>query len=215
MRPRDPIDAALCDVLARKAAAGDEKAWQQLAGHLWPACLRIVGKSRALRRFGASEDRVRDVVTDLFGNLGGNGAHGLQLYTRWRERSPDKTFADWLRIVLANAVRDHVRDHADESVGAEAGRAEPSVNWLLNEFARSGAVEEIGERPAVTAAQTARQLLAYAQRHLPPDQHRALLLWLDGGRFEEIAGEAGDAEAAKKLLRAAVAVLRRQFAAGE
>jgi len=210
---RDPIDSDLCDALARRAIAGDADAWRELVGHLWTPALRIVATSRSMRRFGATPDHAKDVVTNVLGKLGDAGARGLKLYGPWRERSPDKTFADWIRIVLANAVRDYVRDHAAES--PEAERRELSVTRLLNQFATSGAIEEIGERPAVTAAQTARQLRAYAERHLPEAELRVLMLWIEGSTFEEIAAEIGhgDAEATRKQLRAAVAVLRRRFAA--
>jgi DNA-directed RNA polymerase specialized sigma24 family protein len=210
--PPDQIDAARCEALVHRATAGDAEAWKELVGHVWPACLRIVASSRTLRSFGASPDHVQNVVTNLIGKLGDDDARGLKLYAPWRERNPDKTFEDWLRIVLANAVRNYVRDHAGES--PEAERKDLNATRLLNLFTRSGAAEEIGERPAVTAEQTARQLLAYAARQLPEDQHRALMLWIDGSAFGEIAVELGlgEPEAAQKQVRAAIAVLRRQFA---
>ncbi len=80
-----------------------------------------------------------------------------------------------------------MRDHKGELTENE----DLSATRLLNQFTRSGASEEIGERPAVTAAQTARQLREYAARHLPEEQHRALMLWVDGGTFDEIAAELG------------------------
>jgi DNA-directed RNA polymerase specialized sigma24 family protein len=210
--PPDPLDAARCDALARRAAAGDGAAWQELVGHVWPVCQRIVGSNRAMRRFGVSTDRVSDVVTNLLGKLGGEGARGLKLYVGWLERHPDRTFADWIRIVTANAARDYVRDHEAELL-ASADQAEPSVTGLFNQFTTSGALDEIGERPALTAAQTARQLRAYAERHLPADQLQALMIWIDKGGYPEIAAELGldGPEAAKRLVRAALAVLRRQF----
>lgn len=202
------IDAALCDDLARRTLAGDRAAWEALLVHLWPACRRIVASSRAMRRFGASPDHVADVVTNLVGKLGSDDWRGLRLYAPWRARHADKTFADWIRIVTANVVRDYIRDHADAE-----GR-DPSVHRLLNQFTISGAVEEIGERPAITAAQTAQQLLAYAEGHLPAPQHRALMLWIEGASDEDIAADLGleDPADGRKLLRAAVATLRRQFA---
>lgn len=213
--PREPIDAALCEALARRAIAGDGRAWQEMVGHLWSPCLRIVAKSRAMRSFGATSDHVADVVTNLFGKLGDDGARGLKLYGPWHDRHPQKAFDDWIRIVLANAVRDYVRDHAGESPGAE--RRDLSVTRLLNQFTTSGALDEIGERPAMTAAQTARQLLTYAKRHVPADQCRALMLWIEGNSFEEVAADLalGDAESARKQVRAAVAVLRRRFVGEE
>ena len=165
-----------------------------------------------MRAFGASPDQVEDVVTKVLGKLGDGGARGLKLYALWREENPGKTFEDWIRIVLANAVRDYVRDHADESPAA--ARKELSVTRLLNEFTRSSAIEEIGERPALTEAQTVKKLLVYAAQHLPEDQYQALMLWLDRHKPDEIAKELGleGPEAAQKLVRAAIAVLRRQFA---
>jgi hypothetical protein len=66
----------------------------------------------------------------------------------------------------------------------------------------------------MTAAQTARQLLEFAREHLPEDQLGALMMWLEGATFEEIAEELGlgEPEAARKTQRAAVAALRRHFA---
>jgi DNA-directed RNA polymerase specialized sigma24 family protein len=195
-----------------RAVAGDDKAWQALVGHLWTPALRIVTATSAMRRFGATPDHARDVLTNLFGKLGDHDTRGLKLYGPWRARSPDKTFADWIRIVIANAVRDYVRDHA--SASPEAERKDISVTRLLNQFTTSSALNEIGERPAYTAAQTARQLRAYAERHLPAAELRVLMLWIEGSGFDEIAAELGhaDAEATRKQLRAAIAVLRRKFA---
>jgi len=192
--------------------AGDRKAWELLVGHLWPACVRIVASRSAMRQLGSSQDHVANVVTNLIGKLGDEDGRGLRLYGPWRARNPEKSFDDWIRIVAANTVRDYVRDHANE-LATDAPK-EIGVKRLLNEFTTSGATREIGERPPFTAAQTARQLLAYASGHLPEDQHRALMLWIEGSGFDEIAGELGlgGAEAAAKLVRAAVAVLRRQFA---
>jgi hypothetical protein len=213
--PPDVIDAALCETLASRASAGDGGAWRELVGHLWTPAVRIVAASRAMRRFGASQDHVKDVVTNVFGKLGDHGARGLKLYAPWHERNPDKAFPDWIRIVLANAARDYVRDHAGESPQVE--RKEMSVRRLLNQFSTSGAVEEIGERPAITEALTARQLRSYAERHLGADECRVLTLWIEGSGFEEIAAQLGhaDGEVARKQLRAAIAVLRRKFARDE
>jgi DNA-directed RNA polymerase specialized sigma24 family protein len=214
VRPKDPIDASLCEELVGRVTAGDRQAWEQLVGHVWPACVRIVASRSAMRQIGSSQDHVENVVTNLIGKLGDDDARGLRLYGPWRTRNPDKSFDDWLRIVAANTVRDYVRDHANEL--ATSSPKEIGVKRLLNEFTTSGAVKEVGERPPFTAAQTAKQLLAYAKGHLPDDQYRALMLWIDGGGFAEIAGDLGlgEAKAAERLVRAAVAVLRRQFAGG-
>jgi hypothetical protein len=90
---------------------------------------------------------------------------------------------------------------------------EPLAKRLLNELAKQLPLDDVGVRPPVTDAQTARQLLEFAQRELPPDQRTALLEWLQGASFEMIAETSAlpGPEDAKRLVRAAVAVLRRQF----
>jgi hypothetical protein len=58
-----------------------------------------------------------------------------------------------------------------------------------------------------------RQLLEFACARLPPDQYRALVLWIEDATFAEIdAAIAGAAEGeGQRLVRAAVATLRRHF----
>jgi DNA-directed RNA polymerase specialized sigma24 family protein len=202
------VDLAEGEKLAARAADGDKAAWTALVERLWDPLHRLLRTNRSMG--GArSEDDVRDVLTKLFSKLGAQNGRGLKLYGAWRARHPDKTFEDWLRIVAKNVVRDRAR----ETLGARGPSGEPSVKRLLNEFAASPCIESLGFRPPVTAAQTARQLLAFARSHLPREQHLALRLWLDGASFEEIEGECElEKDAARKLVRAAVAVLRRQFA---
>jgi hypothetical protein len=118
-----------------------------------------------------------------------------------------------MHIVVANAIRDHVRTTLGES---KAPRTDAlSVKRLLNEFAASPALKELGVRPPITAAQTARQMLEFAERRLPPDQYLALTHWIDGASFAEIEAELGEAAPgqAQRLVRAAVATLRRHFSA--
>jgi hypothetical protein len=115
-----------------------------------------------------------------------------------------------MRIVAANLVRDYVR----EQMGSRrANLDEPSPKRILNEFSMSPALDELGVRPPMTAAQTARELLDFARTRLSPLQLRALALWLEGTSFDpmdqELEVAAGEG---RKLLRAAVAVLRRHFA---
>ncbi len=215
MLPRIELDHHRCEQLASRAVVGDGVAWQELVEYLWPICSAIVRSDRTLRKMGRLDDRVRDVVTALMYKLGRDQGRGLKLYFSWIERHSDKTFGDWIRIATKNALRDYIRAELGE-VDSDAPTSEPSPKRLLNEFARSGFVEERGVRPPYTAAQLARQLLEFAQGGLPPDQFRALSLWLDGAGFEEIAVELGleSPEAARNLVRAALAVLRRKFNPG-
>jgi DNA-directed RNA polymerase specialized sigma24 family protein len=207
-----PVDWTRCEALAARAADGDAAARRELMEALWPTWLGLVRGSRAMGPLARSEDDVHDVLTKLVEKLGRADGHGLRLYRSWIERHPEKTFEDWICIVVANAVRDHVRRQLGEAKGPPS-TGEPSIKRLLNEFASSPALERLGVRPPLTAAQTARQLLEFARERLPADQYGALTRWIDGATFEEIEEELGlrEAGAGRKLVRAAVAVVRRHF----
>ena len=182
--------------------------------HLWPFWQHAVRTSRALGPLVRSEDTVHDVVAALVEKLGPEAGAALGLYPAWRAANPEKTFADWIRIVTAYAVRDHVRRALGRGRARDAEL--PSPKRLLNELAASPMADDpaLAVHPAMTVAQTARQLLAWADGRLAPDQLRALVLWMEGAEVDEIGEElcGGDAEAARRLTRAAVAALRRHFA---
>ena len=207
------IDVALCESLAKRAAAGDAEACKNLVEHLWPAWIGMVRSSRSMGALARSEDHVHDVVARLVEKLGRADGRGLRLYPAWRERNPTKTFGDWIRIVTKNAIRDYAREKLGSS---RAPPGEISAKRLLNEFASSPVLEELGVRPPLTAAQTARELFEFAETRLAVDQLQALRMWLEGATFEDMAQELGVApDETRKLLRAGVATLRRHFAAAE
>jgi DNA-directed RNA polymerase specialized sigma24 family protein len=211
------MDLALCDRLAARARGGDRAARRDLVQHLWPVWRRIVQASRSLGPFAKSRDHVDNVVGSLVEKIGREDGRALDLHAAWRERHPEKTFEDWIHIITANAVKDYVRRQlgAGPSRGAEGVDGErplPSAKRLLNEFSVSPHVDHVGVRPPMTAAQTARQMLEFAREHLAEDQRAALNLWLEGADFDEIGDELGlPASAPQKLVRAAIANLRRAF----
>jgi DNA-directed RNA polymerase specialized sigma24 family protein len=210
-----PLDLARCESLAADAADGDADAWKALVTALWPTLRELARSNRSLATLGGAGDAVEDVVARVVGRLGRGDGHGLRMYDAWHERHPDRTFEDWIRIVTANAVRDHLRDKLGDSRTEPQPEGVPSVKRLINEFAVSTGLENIGVRPPLTAAQTARELLEYAHAALPDEQFGALRLWLEGAEFDEIEEHLGltNPGAGKKLVRAAVAVLRRRFGA--
>jgi hypothetical protein len=209
-----PLDLPLCEALAARSADGDGDAWRALVAHLWPFWQHAVRTSRALGPLARSEDTVHDVVAALVEKLGPEAGAALGLYPAWRAANPDRTFEDWIRIITAYAVRDYVRRALGR--GKTKDPELPSPKRLLNELATSPLADDpaLAVRPSMTMAQTARQLLAWAEGRLAKDQLRALMMWMEGAEVDEIGEEmcAGDAEAARKLMRAAVAVLRRHFA---
>jgi len=204
------LDEALCHRLALSGATGDPAACKALVEHLWPYWLRTVRASRALGAFAQSEDHVRDVAVRVMEKIGRADGHGLRLYAPWCERNPTKGFGDWIRIVTKNVIRDYVREQLGSPRETEDGI---SRKRLLNDFASSPALEELGIRPPITLAQTARELIEFARARLPADQLQALGSWVAGGSFADTAAELGvSAELVQKLVRSAIATLRRQFA---
>jgi DNA-directed RNA polymerase specialized sigma24 family protein len=211
---RAPVDWKRCEALAARGADGDARALQELVEALWPAWMGLVRGSRAMASLSRSEDDVHDVLLKLVEKID-RGGRTLGHYPPWREQHPDKTFEDWMGIVVANAIRDHLRERLGPTRAPDSPD-DPSVKRLFNEFACSPALEQLGLRPPITAAQTARQLLEFARARLPTDQCDALLRWIDGATFAEIEEELGleDPGGGRKLVRAAIAVLRRHFAGG-
>ena len=210
------IDDALCEALITRACEGDEEVWKDLTLHLWPHFQALVRSSRAMGSMAKSDDHVQNVLTNLVDKLGTDGGRAVTQFPRWKEQNPGKTFTDWIRIVTSYTVNDYVRAALGRRKQAAPSEDPlPSIKRLLNEFASAPVSEDLygSNRPAFTAAQTARQLLDYAQAALAPEQMKALSQWLDGASFEEMDAEFGLAEdASKKLVRAAIAVLRRRFA---
>lgn len=204
-----PILAA--EGLARRAAAGEAGAFQELMAALWAPCFGLVRSSRAMRGLSKNEDDARDVVTRVMARLERDSCWALGLYSEWRERHPDKTFADWFKITVANVVRDFARERRGTDRRRVPG--ELSKKRLLNDFAVSLPLDALGTRPPMTDAQTARQLLEFARERLPERQLDALEAWLQGADYASIAAaqELSGPDAAKKLVRAAVAVVRRHF----
>ncbi len=215
MTPSQRIDDELCERLILRACEGDEEVWKDLTLHLWPHFQALVRSSRAMGNMAKSEDHVHNVLTNLVDKLGTDGGRAITQFPRWKEQNPGKTFSDWIRIVTSYTVNDYVRAALGRRKQAPSGEdAMPSIKRLLNEFASAPISEDLygSNRPAFTAAQTARQLLTYAETALAPEQMLALSQWLDGASFEEMDAELG-ADASKKLVRAAIAVLRRKFGA--
>jgi len=212
------LDEMRCLELVERAVGGDEVAWQSLLADLWPFWLRLVRGNRSMGQLAREDDHVNDVIARIVEKLSPRGGGALGTYADWARRNPGKGFGDWLRILTVFSVRDHVR----KTLG-RGRRSDPDVpppKRLLNEFAVSEAFDEAnhGFRPSFTAAQLARQLVEFARERLRPAQMEALLSWLQGADYGEIAeampGDV-DAEGARRELRSAVAVLRRRFATEE
>ncbi len=199
--------------LVQTTLAGAPHAFAELALALWPFA------AAAGRRAREAEDEGQELYARLLAKLESDGRAGLASYPAWRTRHPDKTFEDWIRIVLANLARDLRRERngrARARDGAEGStELAPSAKRLLNDLGSLAPLDELGYRPPVTREQTAREILAYAREHLPPLQSAALAAWVEGADFAQVRARTGipDEASAVRLVRAALATLRRRFAA--
>lgn len=204
------LDEELCERLVVRAVSGDAAANHALVEHLWPVWVEMVRGSRSLGEGSCTEDDLHDIVAKLVEKFSRADGRALKLFAPWSARNPGKTFADWMRIVTKNAVRDFVR----KKLGPRPqSPGEASRKRLLNEFASSPLLEELGVRPPLTAAQTARELLEFASARLSAADLRILAAWLEGSSFDEIAdNERLSSDETRKVVRAAIATLRRHFA---
>jgi DNA-directed RNA polymerase specialized sigma24 family protein len=216
------FDGPACERLLAAVRSTADPAWRQLAALLWPEITRMVCGSRGMTVLGRSDDHVRDVALLVLEKLGKDGCRAAHLLAPWREAHPGKTLGDWLRIVTANVVRDYVRDRSGRGARgdrrAPATAAEPLDKRLLHSLATLLPDDDDlppAEALSATSGHAARQLAAWAESRLPRDQLAALSAWLQGTTFQEMAAEYGlaDAAAAKRLVRAAVASLRRHAVA--
>ncbi len=203
------IETDVCEPLARRAAAGDALAAQALIEYLWPHWLDLVRGNRSMGPLAKSEDHVFNVATRLVAKFGENGGRVLGLYLAWRETHTERDFGDWVRIVVKNLVRSYAR----EQLGApQLNQDLPSLKRLLNDYTLAPKGPEPWVRPPMTQEQTARELMEYAKSKLPDQQLQALTVWLQGGALEDFEAELElPAGQGRRLVRAAIAVLRRHF----
>ena len=199
-----PFDVGRAEQLLSRAAAGEPGAFNALVELIWPDLSRSVRTSRRLAAAGGDEDGPHDVGLRIIEKLRADDYRALKLFGDWRRRHPEKSVVDWLRIVAANVTRDYLRELRGYSKETDL----PSPKQLMNAFSSVLSADDLGTRPPMTWAQTARQLLEFARTRLDPTQYRALEAWLQGASFDEIAENADDA---RRTVRAALAVLRREF----
>jgi DNA-directed RNA polymerase specialized sigma24 family protein len=203
-----PFDLGEAEHLVAKAAAGDSGSFNALVQLIWPDLTRTVRGSRRLAAAGADEDGPHDVGLRIIEKLRADDFRALRLYADWHQRHPEKSLLDWLRIVAANVTRDYLR----ELRGYASSEDLPSPKQLMNAYSAVISSDDLGTRPPMTWAQTARQLIEFARARLDTSQVRALEEWLKGSSFDEIAKPLdGDPENARRTVRAALAVLRREF----
>ncbi len=118
----------------------------------------------------------------------------------------------WLRVVAKRVGIDYLRGHPDYIDRRRQPDASSPGAWVdvgtMPPDSQLG-----GDRPPVTTRGTAGELLRYADGAMPPEQRRALELWVAGEPYEEIARAVGlpGAAEAERAVRAAIERLRRRF----
>lgn len=208
-----PSDLATLAGYVPRVVVGDTSAWHELVARLEPQLLRLLRRSRALGPLRRNLDDCRTVMLNVLERLKKDDYRGLRLFQLWADANPGKDFGDWIRIVATNVARDHVSSRLGS---AGRGTDEPLNKRMLNTLASllpEDDDQRLAFRPLMTNVQLARELLEYAARALDPAQFLALRRWLDGSSFDELAAELGLASPrdADKVVRAALAKLRRQF----
>jgi hypothetical protein len=197
------------DDLLRRIVSGDQVAWMTLFTQYGPVVERIARSSRSMGSYRGSRDDVRNVMAQVFERLRRDDYRALRTYPGWLDRNPGREFSDWLTIVTVNVVRNYI----SAKLGAPAADGTP-IKQLVNTLADAMPLDGAPlVRPHITTKETAHRIFAYARDHLDDDQLAALTGWLEGSSFDEIARELllADSKAAERLVRAALARLRRKF----
>ena len=190
----------------RRTLGGDEQAWKALLIALAPFVERIAGRFRvtpaAFRRArtSARHRRPRDGRAAGEGLPGACGRCSIAFGSGMgRTRGGSRPWPGTRRSSTHGSTPS-TSERPTGSAGG-AGRIDP----------RSRTIKEEAANPL--RAIEARRILAFAREHLSPAQRDALDLWLQGCDPADIAYELGleDGAAATRLVRSAIARLRREY----
>jgi hypothetical protein len=199
------------DEILRRVLRGDDVAWMALFSHYGPIVEKIVRTNRSMGSYRGSEDDVRNVMAQVFGRLRRDDYHALRTFTAWRNKNSGKAFQDWLTIVTVNVVRNYM----SSKLGPPSQNGE-NVKQLVNTLADALPLDsdELSIHPHITTKETAQRIIEFARDNLAEDQLAVLAAWLEGASLNDIASELrlADVRVADRLLRAALARLRRRFA---
>ena len=204
-----------CNVegLVADAAGGNEAAWVALWLQVEPMLLRLARSPRVSGRMSEDEDDCRNIVVEVMARLRDDGFRRLRLYVEQHDRNPGLAFEPWLRVVARRVTIDYMRGHGDY-IDRRRNRnpSSPPGRWVHHTPLTSTSRLH-GVRPPITNRGAAMAMLRFAYRELPPEQMRALERWIIGVGFVEIADELvlDDDREAKRLVRAALQKLRREF----
>lgn len=207
------VDELELEVLVVKAADGDTAAWCALWEDVEPWLEKVVGNPRFLGRVGQREDDRSNIMIEVMARLHADRFQRLKLYVETRRTSPQLKFKTWLRVVAKRVGIDYLRGHQNYI----DRRRDPQRGSAPGQWIEPGTLPSQsklpGERPPVTNRGTALELLRYAAGAVPEPGLSALELWTQSASYDDIARELeiDGADAAEKLVRAAIERLRRRF----
>ena len=208
------MDEGQLELLVARAADGDTASWRLLWEQVEPWLEKAVANPRFLGRIGQRDDDRSNIIVEVMARLHADGFHRLKLYVETRQTNPQLKFKSWLRVVAKRVGIDYLRGHENY----RDRRRDPQRGSAPGQWIEPGTLPSQsklpGERPPMTNRGTALELLRYATGAVPEPQLSALELWTQGASYDEIAREleiAGGADAAEKLVRAAIERLRRRF----
>ena len=207
------MDQTIVQTLVVEAAEGQESAWSKLWLEIEPLLMRLASSPRVSGRLSQNVDDCRNIVVEVMARLRDDQFRRLRMFLDSQSENPDLEFIPWLRVVARRVIIDYLRGHGhyidrrrNRNSGSAPGR------WVeINRLTRSSRLD--GIRPPVTNTSVALSMLRYAYSELPADQLAALERWIIGAGYSDIAGDLQleGSEAAKKLVRAALQRLRREF----
>jgi hypothetical protein len=200
------IDEAVLESAVQAAARGEAGATRRFIELMWPWLLGFIRASRLMRQLRRDEDHVMTVAERVVTRLIAEDGRRLGTYGAWRLANASKTVLDWVRIIATNVMRSYLVEQRVDVGGM------PSRKHLLNEFIKCKAAEEVGFRPPTTDAQTARELVEFAQAQLETMNLRILELWLHGSTVDEISSELQlERNKAYRMHVETLATLRQRF----
>lgn len=208
------LDAGV-EELVEQVVKGDGEAWEAFWVVLDPMLERIASSPQVSGKMSQDVDHCRNIVVEVMYRLKDDDFRRLRLYLGWRADRPDLTFEPWIRKVARRVTIDYMRglgEYIDQRRKRDRKQGAPNAKWL-HITALTSTSRLNGVRPAITNVNTALKMWLWARRKFPPEQVEALEHWMAGLGFEGIAEtlKLEGADRARKLVRAALQRLRREF----
>lgn len=207
----DEIEALVVD-----AVDGDERAWGTLWQAIEPRLLGLVRKPSFSGPLSGRDDDCRNIVLGVMARLRDDDFRRLRGYIGAKQAKPSMRLIPWLIVMTKRVCIDYLRS-TDQYIDRRRQRDASSPGRWIDNDPLPPASRAHGERPPFTVRGTAREILSYCGHALGHEQRAALELWTEGASADDIASALSlpDAASASRLVRAAVARLRRHYRAAE